>query len=76
MEVRQQDLINWRAVVRLAARRNDAIAEMINELDGQLGSRHEFERQAEELRKLGDWLDSLTGVSMGKAINGRGRVSL
>lgn len=76
MEISQADLIDWRATVRKAARNSRAIAEMINELDGQLGSRKDFEATAIQLERLGDWLDSLAGVSMGKAVNGHGRVSL
>jgi hypothetical protein len=38
-------------------------------------SRWTWEQEADKLRKLGDWLDTLTGVTMGKAVNGQGRVS-
>lgn len=75
-EIVQSDIINWRATVRKAARNSRAIAEMINELDGQLGSKQDFEATAIQLERLGDWLDSLLGVTMGKAVNGHGRVSL
>lgn len=74
IEIEEGDLINWRALVRRVARNYDRLASEIPADDEHV--RWTWEEEADKLRKLGDWLDSLAGVPMGKAVNGRGRVSL
>lgn len=74
MEIAQSDLVDFRALVRRVARNYDRIAEELSA--DQEHTKFTWTEEAGKLRRLGDWLDSLTGVSMGKAVNGHGRVSL
>ena len=76
MDVTEADLIDWRALVRRLARGADTTAAELSECED--AQDHEqaalWRQEAADLRRLGDWLDGLAGVSMGKPVNGHGRV--
>lgn len=72
MDVRKEDLINWRALVRRLAHNYEGIFAVVSDDEA---ARCDYPTDAEELRRLGDWLDSLAGASMGKPSNGHGRTS-
>lgn len=71
MEARKEDLVNWRALVRRLARNYEGVLAVISDDEA---ARCDYLADAEELRRLGDWLDSLAGVSMGKPVNRHKRV--
>jgi hypothetical protein len=71
MDITQADLVNWRALVRRTARNYEAVFDAMSDDEA---ARCDYPDDAEEFRRLGDWLDSLAGASMGKPVNGHGRV--
>ena len=77
IEITQEDLVNWRAAVRKQARNCRVIADTFDDQEWpDRETQADWQKQQLELTRLGDWLDSLTAVSMGKAVNGHNRVSL
>ena len=76
MDITEANLIDWRALVRRLARGADTTAAELESCEDAANHEHaaRWRQDAAELRRLGDWLDSLAGVSMRKPVNGHGRV--